>query len=68
MASLDLHGGRARRGDSKRFGSDKLRFQIDGRSMLARVVDVMREVTDRVVVSVRDPRLARWLAEEIPPG
>ncbi len=36
--------------------------------MLARVVDVMREVTDRVVVSVRDPRLARWLAEEIPPG
>jgi molybdopterin-guanine dinucleotide biosynthesis protein A len=36
--------------------------------MLARVVDVMREVTDRVVVSVRDPRMARRLTEAAPPG
>jgi molybdopterin-guanine dinucleotide biosynthesis protein A len=48
-------------GDSQRFGSDKLRFPVDGRAMLERVVDVLAEVADHVVVSVRDPRTARHL-------
>jgi molybdopterin-guanine dinucleotide biosynthesis protein A len=55
-------------GDSQRFGSDKLRFPVDGRSMLARVVEVMTQVADTVVVSARDPGMAARFAGTIPPG
>ena len=42
-------------GESVRFGSDKLEFAIEKEPMLGRVVRVVREVADRVVISVRDP-------------
>lgn len=53
-------------GASERFGSDKLRFPVDGRSMLAHVVEVMREVAEEVVVSVRDPRTPGRLEKSLP--
>lgn len=55
-------------GDSRRFGSDKLEFPVDGRPMLGRVVEVMRTVAETVVVSVRDGATAQRLAPTVPAG
>ena len=55
-------------GDSRRFGSDKLGFPVDGRPMLGRVVEAMGAVTESVVVSVRDAATAQRLAPTVAPG
>ncbi|MES2209980.1 MAG: molybdenum cofactor guanylyltransferase [Chloroflexota bacterium] len=45
VTGIILAGGR-----SSRFGSDKLAFEIDGRTMLRRAVDAMAQVTPRIIV------------------
>lgn len=52
-------------GDAERFGSDKLAYPLEGRPILARVVEAMVQATDRVVVSVADRPAARRLAPTV---
>lgn len=55
-------------GESRRFGSDKLLARVRGAPMVSHVVSALRELTDRVVVSVRDPRSRGSLENVLGPG
>ena len=59
LFGLVLAGGR-----SRRFGSDKAAIEVGGRSLLARTVDLLQGVTDRVFVSVRADQVADELRSE----
>ncbi len=61
LFGLVLAGGR-----SRRFGSDKAAIEVGGRTLLARTVDLLQGVSDRVFVSVRADQVADELRSEFP--
>ncbi len=60
VTAIVLAGGR-----SARFGSDKLAFDVDGRTMLDRSIDAVRVVTARMVV-VLAPDTVRSFDQPVP--
>ena len=45
-------------GKSRRMGQDKAWIGLEGRPIIARVIDVLREVADEVLIVANDPRFA----------
>jgi len=59
-------------GKSRRMGQDKAWVELEGRPIVARVIDVLREVADEVFIVANDPRFAalglRVVPDRFPEG
>src|SRR5688572_20741805 len=53
-------------GKSRRMGQDKAWIELEGRPIAARVVDVLREVADEVLIVANDPRFAELGLRVVP--
>lgn len=53
-------------GKSRRMGQDKAWIPLDGRPIIARVIDVLREVADEVLIVANDERYARLGLRVVP--
>ena len=53
-------------GKSRRMGQDKAWIELEGRPIVARVIDVLREVADEVLIVANDPRFAELGLRVVP--
>lgn len=53
-------------GKSRRMGQDKAWIELEGKPIVARVIDVLREVADEVLVVANDPRFAELGVRVVP--
>ena len=53
-------------GKSRRMGQDKAWLELEGRPIVRRVVDVLREVADEVLIVANDPRYAELGLRVVP--
>lgn len=53
-------------GKSRRMGRDKAWLELEGRPIVQRVVDVLREVADEVLIVANDPRYAQLGLRVVP--
>ena len=53
-------------GKSRRMGQDKAWIELDGRPIVQRVIDILREVADEVLIVANDPRYAELGLRVVP--